>query len=69
MAYRRVFTHSLCNNLHLLTPNSQSLPHPSPTWQPGLFSVSMILWTQPTGPRGTAVLTETDLHVSGPTQF
>ena len=31
--------HSKCNSLHLLTPNSQSIPHPPlPPWQPHVFA-------------------------------
>ena len=31
--------HSKWNSLHLLTPNSKSIPHPPLPWQPQLYSV------------------------------
>ena len=35
-----VFIHSKCNSLHLLTPNSQSIPLPPlPSWQPQVCSL------------------------------
>ena len=40
-----LFIHSMCNSLHLLTPNSQSIPppHPSPLATTSLFSMSVSL--------------------------
>ena len=35
-----LFTHSICNSLHLLTPNSQTIfHHLSPLWQPQVYSL------------------------------
>ena len=33
-----LFIHSKCNSLHLSTPNSQSIPHPT-AWQPQIWSL------------------------------